>query len=205
MRVVREGPGAESRDCLAQDWAPFLAAALPGVSWLPVPNLGSDVLRFVEDWNLDGFILTGGNDLQECPLRDETETTILQHAVEQNLPVFGVCRGLQLIQSFFGGPVRPCPQTEHVGVQHIVRVTADPGRWEPPLEIRTVNSFHTQAVPIDDVPSALRVFAVSQDGWAEGLVHVDAPITAVQWHPERMQPYESPDRALVQELFKYAA
>ncbi|HKX60240.1 MAG TPA: gamma-glutamyl-gamma-aminobutyrate hydrolase family protein [Verrucomicrobiae bacterium] len=205
MRVAQAEAYKEARDCLAQDWSEFMAAALPSVHWLPVPNLGQAVADYARDWELDGLILTGGNDLNESSLRDETERALLRYAIDENLPVFGVCRGLQLIQSFFGGDLQPCSRQEHVGVQHVVRVTANPGRWSPPLEIREVNSFHAWAVPLEGLAPDLRAFAATTDGWAEGVMHADSPITAVQWHPERMRPFASTDCDLVRELFEIAA
>jgi putative glutamine amidotransferase len=205
MRVAADEGDDETRDCLAQDWTEFMTAVLPSVHWLPVPNLGEAVADYAREWELDGFILTGGNDLNESMLRDETERALLRHALEGNLPVFGVCRGLQMIQRYFGGALRPCSPHEHVGVQHVVRVTAHPGRWSPPLEIREVNSFHAWAVPLEGLAPQLRAFAATADGWAEGVMHADSRITAVQWHPERMRPFASTDCDLVRELFDVAA
>ena len=205
MRVAQAESGDETRDCLAQDWPEFMTAALPSVHWLPLPNLGEAVADYVREWDLDGFILTGGNDLKESRLRDATERALLRHAIEENLPVFGVGRGLQMIHSYFGGDLRPCSRQEHDGVQHVVRVTAHPGRWSPPLEIREVNSFHAWAVPLDGLAPQLRAFAATADGWAEGVTHADSPIAAVQWHPERMRPFASTDCELVRELFEVAA
>lgn len=205
MRVAQAAGYDEPRDCLAQDWTRFMAAVLPGVRWVPIPNVGADVATFLRDWNLDGFILTGGNDIGECALRDETERTLLQEAVERQLPVFGVCRGLQFIQSFFGGALRRCPREEHVNVRHLVRVTPEPGHWGRPLELHEVNSFHGWGVPVADLAEPLSAFAATADSWAEGIVHREFPITAVQWHPERMNPFEGLDRRLVQDLFLHAA
>jgi putative glutamine amidotransferase len=205
MRVTQADGYEESRDCLAQDWTEFMTAAIPSAQWMPIPNLGEAAADFARKWDLDGLILTGGNDLNESSLRDETERALLRHALEENLPVFGVCRGLQMIQSYFGGDLRPCSRQEHVGVSHVIRVTPNPGRWSPPLEIREVNSFHSWAVPLEGLAPELRAFAASSDGWAEGVMHAESPITAVQWHPERMRPFASSDCELVRELFDTAA
>ena len=65
MRVTDAVGYNEPRDSLAQDWAAFMAVVLPEAIWLPIPNLGTEVGRFVNEWELDGFILTGGNDVGE--------------------------------------------------------------------------------------------------------------------------------------------
>lgn len=197
MRVTAADGYKETRDALAQDWCAFLTAALPDVVWLPVPNLGRDVVKYVQAWGLDGFILTGGNDVGENVRRDETELALLDFAVSAQLPVFGVCRGLQMVQTFFGGRIRPCTQEQHVAVHHDVRIIDDPAGLGLLSGPQQVNSFHTQAVAVADLALPLRAFAVTEDGWAEGIYHPQAPILAVQWHPERYRPPLERDRQLL--------
>jgi N5-(cytidine 5'-diphosphoramidyl)-L-glutamine hydrolase len=201
MRIVRAEGYPETRDALAQDWAAFLAAALPAVAWLPIPNLGARVVDFARAWELDGFILTGGDDLGKTPSRDDTETALLRYALESGLPVFGVCRGLQFIQRFFGGPVQACAREQHVAVSHPVSFHAVDGLPASPGRIRTVNSFHSCAVTTADLARPLRAFATTADGLAEGIVHPDAPVLAVQWHPERTAPPDPLDVALLEHVF----
>lgn len=181
MRVVRAESYAEQRDAIAQDWSRFLALALPDCQWMPVPNLGPEVVDFVRSWGLEGLILTGGNDLGEAPTRDSTESALLRFALEGAMPVFGVCRGLHMIQHFSGGTVRACSREVHIATRHTVR-------FEPTLggmHDRIVNSFHGLGVRLDELAPDLLSTAVSEDGWIEGIVHRFAPLTAVQWHPER--------------------
>ena len=68
MRVVWAPGYDEARDALAQNWMSFLKHAMPDVAWLPVPNFGSDVAVYAKQWGLQGFILTGGNDIGEAPI-----------------------------------------------------------------------------------------------------------------------------------------
>jgi putative glutamine amidotransferase len=199
MRVVRADTYAETRDCLAHDWAVFLAAVLPDVAWLPVPNLGSRVGEFARNWALDGFILTGGNDLGDEPGRDATEASLLALALDEGLPLLGVCRGLQMIQRHFGGVLQPADRERHVGTRHSVQTCA--GEWGtiPPQD--AVNSFHGWGVTASRLATPLRGFAVSDDGLAEGIWLPGSHLAAVQWHPERLSPPHAADRALVRWLF----
>ena len=98
MRVDIASGHNERRDCLAQGWANYMANVSPHTFWMPLPNLGEAITDYVRQWQLDGFIFSGGNDLGSCQLRDCTEYTLLNHALRNALPVFGVCRGLQLLQ-----------------------------------------------------------------------------------------------------------
>ena len=107
QRVEHATAYAEIRDCLDQRWCEFLN--ILGMTMIPIPN----TLRNVEGWldvmKCDAYLLTGGNDLGSLPNaknvsieRDRTEIALLKYAQSRSKPVFGVCRGLQLINVFFG-------------------------------------------------------------------------------------------------------
>src|SRR5690606_27827864 len=88
-----------------------------GVLHVPMPGLQEDVcMELLEE--MDGFIFQGGNDLApqsygEEPIlagrwmgdayRDQYELKIMDYAVKAGKPVFGICRGLQLMNVYFGG------------------------------------------------------------------------------------------------------
>ena len=193
MRVVRTEAYTEERDAIAQEWSRFLALALPDCQWMPVPNIGAGAVDFVRGWGLDGLILSGGNDLGDSPLRDLTELSLLRCALEGAMPVFGVCRGLQLIQHHLGGAVRPCPREIHVATRHGILCSPSVRN----VRERTVNSFHAFGVKLDEIAPDLVATAVSEDGWVEGVMHRSAPIAAVQWHPERNATPDPEDVALL--------
>ncbi len=89
MRVVEAEMHPELRDALAHDWTSYMDFALPGMNWMPVPNLGGDVVKFIDAWQLDGLILSGGNDIGENSLRDTTERLLLEYFIENGKPVLG--------------------------------------------------------------------------------------------------------------------
>jgi gamma-glutamyl-gamma-aminobutyrate hydrolase PuuD len=201
MRTAEAMGYAEKRDCLAQDWPVFMAHVLPEVNWLPIPSLGTEITPYLQAWGLDGFILTGGNDVGEDQSRDRTEELILHFALEGKLPVLGICRGLQFIQKVFGGDLKPCLPGKHVAVHHPVRIIDPSWKMREDEDWRQVNSFHTQAVSLGDLAKPLRAFATTEDGWAEGIYHGEAQIAAVQWHPERVRPVAKEDQQLVRRFF----
>ena len=185
MRVTGAEGYREPRDSLAHDWHAFLAAALPGVPWLALPNVGPGVVEYAQSWGVDAVLLTGGDDLGACPVRDETEIALLDFAIGRSLPVAGICRGLQLVQHHAGGALVDCDPSAHVRTVHAVR-------WAPgapaPFGLRppeTVNSFHRRAVAADRLAPSLDALAISEDGLVEALRHREHRIVALQWHPER--------------------
>ncbi len=184
MRVDIASGHNERRDCLARDWANYMANVSPDTFWMPLPNLGEAIADYVRQWQIDGFIFSGGNDLGSCQLRDCTEYTLLNHALRNALPVFGVCRGLQLLQQHANGFLRQCERNVHVANVHPIHLRTDLLEFDTPGQAN-VNSYHQWAVPQHTLAPSLELLAASNDGCVEAVRHRAAPIAAVQWHPER--------------------
>jgi len=191
----------ERRDALDQAWAPLLEGA--GLVAVPIPNRVADVAGFIEGLGLAGVILSGGNDLvslpgatHTAPERDALERAILERSAETGLPVFGVCRGLQLMVVHHGGRVTPV--ADHVRTHHPVK-REDVGFLELDARDR-VNSFHDWGVRAEDVGSVLRIAALAPDGSVEALRHPELPQAAIMWHPER-GPTDPRDAALLARFF----
>ncbi len=184
-------------------WAGGLSVAVPS-------NLGAPgVLEIAA--HLDGIVLTGGTDVDPVhfgeepqpglgviePVRDEAEIALCRYALENDLPLLAVCRGVQVLNVAFGGKVIQdlagleggflCHdlKTFEEGPGHSVDIVAGTKLAGIVKDIRLrVNSYHHQAV--GDVAPALVVSARAPDGVVEGLEHPDAGfMIGVEWHPER--------------------
>ena len=192
----------ESRDILAHDWASYMKFSLPEVIWMPVPNLGNNVIAYVDGWQLDGLILSGGNDIGESPVRDETELLLLRHFIESGKPVLGICRGLQLLHKYMGGDLIRCDEKVHVAAEHKVAIHRDilTTNWNAE---RRINSFHKYGISLSELKPPLKVLATTSDGWVEAARLDDEPVIGLMWHPEREKEYSQCDRSLVRSLFGY--
>ena len=167
---------------------------------LPPDDLDADVLGV-----LDGLLLAGGADLdpgrygqpadprtESRPDRDAGELTLLTAALTTDLPVLGVCRGMQLLAVAYGGALhqhlpdvvghdghRPAPG---VYGTHPVRFAPDSRAGAVMAGVDRVNSYHHQAVA--------DAGGLTVTGWADdGVVEaVEDParrfVLGVQWHPE---------------------
>ena len=159
---------------------------------------------------LDGLVLSGGADIDpdylgeeplDCisvnPRRDAQELVLVRLAVERQIPILGICRGIQMLTAALGGKLyqdiktqhgRPCiehSQTIARGLpSHDVKIEKDSLLHSlMGTETLAVNSFHHQAVK--EVPQGFRVTAMSEDGIIEGMESTTfRPILGVQWHPE---------------------
>ena len=150
----------------------------------------------------DGLLLTGGPDIEPAryhqetdplcgPLdleRDAEEWALLDAFVKAGKPVFGICRGLQVINTFFGGTLyQDLPS--RLGVQHsggvVHSLAIEEGSFLFPLYGResVSNSYHHQS--IDRVAEGFAVAARSGE-IVEAIEHRSMPVAAVQYHPERM-------------------
>ena len=177
---------------------------------MPIPPLEGGALAEIMG-SADGVVLTGGSDvdpcLYGCELHPKTEVLptrkgssdmeIARLALDADIPILGICMGIQLLNVVAGGTLvqdvpsaRPGglthPSTGGVGALHKVRVVAGTmlERIVGAGEIE-VNSRHHQA--IDRLGEGLVTSAEAPDGLIEA---VEMPgrrfVLAVQWHPEDM-------------------
>ena len=156
---------------------------------------------------IDGLIMAGGPDVhpkyygQEVDPycgeinepRDELELYLMKWAMEQDIPVLGVCRGMQMINVALGGTLHQ-DVVHHMGIVH--RQSEGMRYWHDvifegdsmlrrlvPSVRYPVNSFHHQAV--DRLADGLVATAYNPDGLIEAYERPASRfLMAVQWHPE---------------------
>ena len=138
------------------------------------------------------LILSGGNDIHEYPQRDATERHLLSWAEANQVPVLGICRGLQIMADWAGTSLT---QVEgHVGTQHKLVVSDRANEWPA-----TVNSYHNWSP--SECPSQYEVMAQAEDGAIEAMRHISLPWEGWMWHPEREEPFCRIDMLRIKRLF----
>lgn len=190
QRMLHLATLGETCDALDQRWQSFLAAA--GIYPLLIPNTADLSHPIIHNHGAKGILLTGGNSLSylngDAPQRDTLELSLLKYAIEKNLPVFGVCRGMQLIQSYFKVPLKRIDG--HITPIQTIFVNGIPTQ---------VNSYHEWGSTQSTVE--LRVWAIANDGVVKAIHHVIHPIVGIMWHPERNHVISQADISLFRSLF----
>jgi putative glutamine amidotransferase len=228
--VVRSWDGNERTGVNSAYVRSVLAAG--GVPVILSPVLGPSYAARAMD-GVDGLVLTGGEDIHPALYgaepsphayppsreRDLFELALFATARQRELPILGICRGIQLVNVGLGGTLfqdlpseRPGPvahdpggardaRTHAVRLQEGSRAAHALGGTE-----LTVNSFHHQAV--DRLGAGLVATGWSEDGLIEAAeTPADAPwLLTVQWHPEEMHAdAKAPERGLFRALMEACA
>ena len=185
LRVVTAQNYDEKRDALSQDWPIFLEKL--NLNPIFIPNSLSNVRSYLTDMHIDGLILSGGDNIGDYPERDKTEKELLDYAVQNKIPILGVCRGMQIINDYFGGSIEQSQNSQHIRKNHPVEITNANFLYFNSDSI-SVNSFHYNLIRRNTLGKNLEPFAIMKsDDTIEGFSHVDLPIFGVMWHPERDQ------------------
>ena len=194
QRVEVDSRTNERRDCLDQNWAPFLEHI--GYTIIPVPNTLSNPIEWFRSYNCSGLILSGGNDLSHlpnarciAPERDYTETALVGECLQRKIPVIGVCRGFQMINHIFGGTQKACQG--HAGSRHVLHFAEGVDDLWKQTE---VNSFHDWGVSKEDLADDLKPLCFSDDGMVEAFEGSHGAVWGLMWHPEREQPKNDFDK-----------
>ena len=139
--------------------------------------------------------------------RDSLEMALIDQAVARGMPILGICRGMQLLNVYFGGTLHQSLAGLYVEDPEIrtirsrKRVTITPGTRLAKLlgmaPLR-VNALHSQA--IDRLGSGLLISARDRNGIPQAIEHQTLPlIEGIQWHPEYL-PHRPRQRAIFRAL-----
>ena len=176
----------------------------------------------------DGFLFSGGCDIEPKKFGEETKSTcgniqkfrdalefaVFKKAFEQKKPIMAICRGIQVINVALGGtlyqdiPTEIPSEISHRQKEpknmpsHEVQILSDTPLMELILKAKmTANSFHHQAIKA--LGEGLEVMALADDGIIEAVYYNgENYIMGYQWHPERLCEFEEDNKTLFLDFIK---
>lgn len=199
-RITENITYVEKRDAISHDWPKFLEKihAFPII----IPNSITKPEDFFERMDLDGFILSGGDNIGDNIERDKMEKSIIEYGMKNKLPIFGVCRGMQVINSYFGGNIEKSSTSEHLKNDHLVEIQKNDFSQIFSDDTLKVNSYHNNIIKERFLGKNLVSFALTKnDRTVEGFFHKNLSIMGVMWHPERQQ--KQFDKILFKKFFNH--
>lgn len=120
---------------------------------------------------------------------DSLEYQAINLALTKKIPIFGICRGLQILNVYFGGTLKEIPST-HIG-RHFIINNEELTKY--------TNSFHHQC--IDVLAPNFKCLAKSEDFVIEEIIDKKRMILALEYHPEINYDYE-PLQKFIKLFFK---
>lgn len=200
QRLIENRSYHEVRDALDIRWAKLFAV----LNYVPIifPTF-YDFRKYFKLFTIDGIVLSGGNDLGSLSSeylskkRDVFEKKIITFAIKNDIPVFGVCRGMQIIADYFGASFKK--MDGHIGVRHKLTISEN-SRFKDALKaIKSVNSYHSYG--IRNIAKDVIVSAISEDGAIEAIEHKKHRIFGQMWHSERNQPFRKAELNIIKQVF----
>ncbi|RTL60027.1 MAG: gamma-glutamyl-gamma-aminobutyrate hydrolase family protein [Sphingobacteriales bacterium] len=212
------GITAHCRKCHWDIYANWIKGVDPDIDVLRISNRDYVTL---ESGRFDGMLLAGGQDVH--PLfygkpeyykllnptnvawrRDEFELEVIRKTLQQQKPLLGICRGLQITNVYFGGTLIPDIPLHFQTYEHLTK-TGKPCVHEITVKKNTLLSqivqtkkgevFSAHHQSVDRIGKGLCVNAVAKKGIIEGMEIKDDGsknlLLLLQWHPERMKNMQS--------------
>lgn len=180
----------EVRDALDEAWQQLFLRMNTALA--PIPNAPRVAKSVLERLRPDAIILSGGNNPVSyggtAEQRDLTDELLIRYAIEYEVPLLGVCRGMQSVALYFGGTLKKVEG--HVAVRHEIEGGI----------AREVNSYHGYAV--DDPGENIRVVSKAKDGTVEAICHEIYHIYGIMWHPERVKEFSEDDISWMKDKLK---
>lgn len=200
QRLMLNDSYYELREGLDVEWASLFNK----LDFLPIVlPFNYDFKKYFQNLKIDGILLTGGNDLNSVnpskasKQRDAFERKLIEYGIENNIPIFGICRGMQIIAEYFGSKLKEV--SEQVGIKHSLKVNEKSKYFELLQQLREVNSFHNYA--ITNLCVELLASATNEEGMIKAIEHKKYKIFAQMWHTEREEPSQDSELNLIKIFF----
>jgi len=174
----------------------FNFIATSGYLPVPIPYYSYDKKKsniYLKKWlnkiKPHGIVLSGGEDIGINKIRDNAEYFLINFSKKNNIPVLGICRGMQILAKYFGSTLFKVKN--HVNKNHLIKSQN---------KKITVNSFHN--LSIKSCPKNFKIKFKAEDGVIEAIYSINYRMEGWMWHPERYKKFKSFDIKSFKRLFR---
>ena len=165
-----------------------------------------DVAEFIKQTKPAGLILSGGNDLTQINpinnlsiIRDNLELQTIQICDDLQIPILGICRGMQLILSVFDQKFKPLK--DHVATRHSIKLKNNSLLSHYLSGQYVVNSYHNYGL-LNCTNKCIEILGrCEHDNSIESIKHKTKNIYGIMWHPEREKKFDENMLHLFKKVF----
>lgn len=200
QRLILNDSYYEHREALDVNWGLLFKE----LNFLPIVlPIEYDFKNYFESIDIDGILLTGGNDLNslnpndESLKRDNFEKELIKYGIKNDIPIFGVCRGMQIIAEYFGADF--VKVENQVAIKHSLKVNKKSKYFNELSKLNEVNSFHDYAV--NNLSNDFIISSKNRDAIIKAIEHKKYKIFGQMWHSEREEPFIEEELNLIKKFF----
>ncbi len=196
QKLIENSEYKETQEALDINWSKFLKSA--GLLSIPIA-CQLEPADYFKVLDIKGILLTGGNDLSIfsdsdlSKLRDSFEKKLIKEGISRNIPIIGICRGMQLLGKYFNMKLNPIKG--HVATEHEISINKKSRFFNHYSSKKIVNSYHQFS--LSNTNKSINITAKTNDGNIEAFEHKTLKIAAIMWHPERNQLFDQEDLILI--------
>lgn len=196
QRLVENNTYYELRSALDIRWAEVFKK----LGYLPI------ILPYdyeFKNFKFDGIILSGGNDLSSIKpnyinkKRDKFEKKLIKFAIKNEIPLLGVCKGMQIISEFFGSSFKEVKN--QISIKEKLIASKKSKLYNELKLIKKHNSYANFF--IENLGKNLIISATNKQGIIKAIEHKKHRIFAQMWHSEREKPFKKEELNLIKRFF----
>ena len=202
QRLIKNESYYEIREALDINFSKLIKAC----GFLPIIlPYNIDFKEYFREFNIEGVILTGGNDLNNfkknelSKKRDDFENRLIKFCIQSKIPILGICRGMQIIAEYFGSNFKKIHG--EVGVRYKLKPNNNSRYYNYLKNLDLLNSYHNYT--IEKISDEFLISGTDNKGIIKAIEHKKEKIFCQMWHSEREKKFRKSEIDLINGFFNH--